>query len=197
MISAVLADRRKVPARNTIFRWIREQTTNGALRPVTRGLYLNQLASPRPAAAEAAAFVRSGAIVSLQSVLGEAGVTNNYSDIITCVVPQSPGISPSVRPVRSHQIEYRFHALPARLLDSRVGALEDRLDLDVKYPRANSEKALLDWIYLGSSPRTKVALPPADIDASLLKKARLARLAERMGLRDQLKAYLSRVKKLE
>jgi hypothetical protein len=197
MISAVLADRRKVPARNTIFRWIREQTKNGALRPVTRGLYINQLASPRPAAAEAAAFVRSGAIVSLQSVLGEAGVTNNYSDIITCVVPQSSGISPSVRPVRAHHIEYRFHALPARLLDSRAGVLEDRLDLDVNYPRANPEKALLDWIYLGSSPRTRIALPPVDIDSSLLKKARLARLAERMGLRDQLKAYLSRVNKLE
>src|SRR5450432_1087672 len=66
MIASVLADRRSVPARNTIFKWIRAQVGNGALRPVTRGLYINQLASPRPAAAEAAAFVRSGAIVSLQ-----------------------------------------------------------------------------------------------------------------------------------
>src|SRR5579872_2951392 len=71
MIASVLADRRTVPARNTIFKWIRAQVGSGALRPVTRGLYINQLASPRPAAAEAAAFVRGGAIVSLQTVLGE------------------------------------------------------------------------------------------------------------------------------
>jgi hypothetical protein len=197
MIASVLADRRSVPARNTIFKWIRAQVGNGALRPVTRGLYINQLASPRPAAAEAAAFVRSGAIVSLQSVLGEAGVTNNYSDIITCVVPQGPEQSPSVRPVRANRIEYRFHALPSRLLDSRAGALEDRMDLDVRYSRATPEKALLDWIYLGASPRTKLSQPPADIDLGLLNTNRLKRLAQASGLQTPLKEYLSRVRLLE
>ena len=194
MIASVLADRRSVPARNTIFKWIREQVGNGALRPVTRGLYINQLASPRPAAAEAAAFVRGGAIVSLQTVLGEAGVTNNYSDIITCVVPQGPTQSPSVRPVRANRIEYRFHALPSRLLDSRAGELEDRMDLDVRYPRATPEKALLDWLYLGASPRTKLSLPPPDIDLGLLSTNRLKRLAQASGLQIQVKEYLSRVR---
>ncbi len=196
MIASVLADRRKVPSHNTIFKWIREQTSNGALRPVTRGLYINQLASPRPAAAEAAAFVRSGAIVSLQTVLGEAGVTNNYPDIITCVVPQSSEQSPSVRPVRANRIEYRFHALPARLLDFRAGEVEDRMNLDVQYARSTSEKALLDWIYLGASPRTKIALPPIDIDIELLDRDRLERLAAKMGLNVRLKDYLSRGKML-
>jgi hypothetical protein len=98
MIAAVLANRRKLPARNTLFRWIREQTKSGALRPVTRGLYINQLARPLPTAADAAGFVRGGAIVSLQTVLGEAGVTNGYSDIVTCVLPHSKDHRPSVRP---------------------------------------------------------------------------------------------------
>jgi len=34
------------------------------------------------------------------------------------------------------------------------------MDLQVLYPRATPEEALLDWIYLGDSPRTKLALPP-------------------------------------
>ena len=192
MISAVLANRRKLPARNTLFRWIRKQTEAGALQPLTRGLYINQLASPRPAAADAAAFVRSGAIVSLQTVLGEAGVTNNYSDIITCVLPQDREHSPSVRPVRARGVEFRFHAMPARLLDARASALEDRMDLDAKYPRATPEKALLDWIYLGASPRTKIAGPPLNIDARRLDTSRLRRLAKAMLLTPQLKVYLAR-----
>lgn len=192
MITAVLADRRKLPARNTVFKWIREQTESGALRRVTRGLYLNQLASPRPSAAEAAAFMRSGAIVSLQSVLGEAGVTNNYPDIVTCVLPQERGYRPTVRPVKAQRLEFRFHAMPVRLLDARAGELEDRMNLDAKYPRATLEKALLDWIYLGASPRTRIAGPPLDIDAGRLKKSRLRRLAKTMRLTPQLDAYLDR-----
>jgi len=73
MIAVVLANRRKLPARNTLFRWIREQTLSGALRPVTRGLYLNQLATPRPTAADAAGFVHGGAIVMPADRVGRGG----------------------------------------------------------------------------------------------------------------------------
>ena len=77
---------------------------------MTRGLYLNQLAAPRPAAAEAAGFIRTRAIVSLQTVLGEAGVTNNFSDVVTSVLPHEPGHVSSVRPVRAADIEFRFNS---------------------------------------------------------------------------------------
>ena len=107
MLAAILADRRKMRARNTLFRWVRDQVDSGVLRPMTRGLYLNQLAAPRPLAAEAAGFIRTGAIVSLQTVLGEAGITNNFPDLVTSVIPHERGRVPSVR---------------------------DRLDVDVKYP---------------------------------------------------------------
>lgn len=190
MITAALADRRRLPARNTVFRWIREQVKNGILRPVTRGLYLNQLTVPRPGAADAAAFVRSGAVVSLQTVLGGRGVTNNFPDIITCIVPQDGTRTPSVRPVKARRMEFRFHAMPARLLDARAGTLEDRMDMEAKHSRATPEKALLDWIYLGASPRTKIAGPPTDIDADLLDRRRLRRLAKAMGLVPALQAYL-------
>jgi hypothetical protein len=197
MIAAAFADRRKKAARNTVFKWIRDQTDAGVLRPVTRGLYLNQLARPQPTAAEAASFVRSGAIVSLQTVLGDAGITNSYSDIVTSVLPVRGRIAQSSRPVVASGIEYRFHAMPVRLLDAEAGDPEDRMDLDVLYPRASPEKALLDWIYLGDSPRTKLAPPPLDIDVQRLNKRRLNRLADRMKLSRYLEEYLARKRKYD
>lgn len=197
MIAAALANKRRRVARGTLFRWIRAQTENGALRPVTRGLYLNQLARPLPAIAEAAGYVRSGAIVSLQTVLGDAGITNSYSDIVTSVLPIRSGNASSSRPVRAGNAEFRFHAMPVRFLDENAGALEDRMDFDVQYARATPEKALLDWIYLGASRRTRVAGPPLDIELDLLNQPRLLRMAKRMDLAGELKAYVTRKRKYD
>jgi hypothetical protein len=60
--------------------------------------------------------------------------------------------------------------------------LEDRMDLDVKYPRATPEKALLDWLYLGASRYSKIAGPPLDLELERLDASRLRRLARAMGL---------------
>ena len=192
MIAAAFANRRRKAARNTVFKWIRDQTRAGILRPVTRGLYLNQLARPQPTAAEAASFVRSGAIVSLQTVLGDSGITNSYSDVVTSVLPSRGRIASSSRSVVASGIEYRFHAIPVRLLNDEAGDIEDRMNLEVLYPRATPEKALLDWIYLGASPRTKLAGPPFDIEIERLDKRRLQRLADQMKLSKQLDAYRAR-----
>jgi hypothetical protein len=197
MIAAAFAHRRKKAARNTVFKWIRDQTEAGVLRHVTRGLYLNQLSRPQPTAAEAAGFVRSGSIVSLQTVLGDAGVTNSYSDIVTSVIPVRGRVAQSSRSVVANGIEYRFHAMPERLLDDEAGDLQDRMDLEVLYPRATTEKALLDWIYLGDSLRTKLALPPLDIDLECVDKRRLKRLSDRMKLSKQLDEYLVRKQKYD
>jgi len=53
-----------------------------------------------------------------------------------------------------------------------------------------AEKALLDWINLGASARTKIAGPPFNIDAGRLNKARLQRLAKAMSRQSHLKTYL-------
>jgi hypothetical protein len=82
--------------------------------------------------------------------------------------------------------------MPLRLLDEEAGTLEDRMDLDALYPRASPEKALLDWLYLGNSPRTKLAPPPLDIDLTRLNAQHLKRLADRMQLSTQLQDYLER-----
>lgn len=161
---------------------------------MTRGLYLNQLAAPRPLAAEAAGFIRTGAIVSLQTVLGEAGITNNFPDLVTSVIPHERGHVASVRPVKAADIEFRFHSMPARLLNEQVGELEDRLDLDFKYPRATPEKALLDWLYLGASPYSKIAGPPLDLEIDRLDRSRLSRLARSMELVEELRVWRARKK---
>lgn len=197
MLAAVLSDRRKQPARNTLFRWVREQVASGVLRPMTRGLYINQLAAPRPTAAEATGFIRTGAIVSLQTVLGEAGITNNFPDVVTSVVPHERSHVPSVGPVKAADIEFRFHSMPARLLDDRAGQLEDRMDLEVKYSRATPEKALLDWLYLGESRYSRIAGPPLDVEIERLDGARLRRLARSMELVGQLKAWQARKKQYD
>lgn len=197
MIAATLADRRRPVARGTLFRWIRSQVAASALQPVTRGLYLNRMARPLPTASEAAGYVRAGAIVSLQTVLGEAGVTNGYSDIVTSVVPIRSGVAPSSRPVCVEGVEFRFHAMPVRLLNDEAGADEDRIDPQVLYARASPEKALLDWIYLGASPRTKLTGPPLDIELRNLDMKRLGRLGIAMKLARELEEYLVRKRKYD
>jgi len=162
---------------------------------MTRGLYLNRMAQPMPSAAEAASRVRAGAIVSLQTVLLEAGITGGHPDVITCVVPIRSGIAPSSRPVRVKGAEFRFHAMPTRLLDDEAGAAEDRLDADAPYARESPEKALLDWIYLGSSPRTKLAGPPLDVDLRSLDLKRLGRLGIAMKLARELEGFLARCRR--
>jgi hypothetical protein len=134
--------------------------------------------------------------VSLQTVLGEAGITNNFPDVVTSVLPHERGHVSSVRPVRAADIEFGFHSMPARLLDERAGELEDRMDL-VKYPRATSEKALLDWVYLGASKYSKIAGPPLELEVKRLDAARLRRLARSMGLTEELKAWQARKRKYD
>ena len=63
------------------------------------------------------------------------------------------------------------------------------MDLDVKYPRATPEKALLDWLYLGASKYSKIAGPPLDLELKRLDAARLRRLARAMGLTEELAAW--------
>ena len=126
-MAAALSDGRSLPARGTVFNWLRSQRESGVLRPV-----------------------------------------------------------------KAERIEFRFHAIPIQFLDERADALEDRLDLDVVYARATPEKTLLDWIYFGASPRTKLSGPPLDIELDKLNMPRLRRLAKAMGFGTALAGYLSR-----
>lgn len=76
----------------------------------------------------------------------------------------------------------RMCAMPLRVLEAGAGRLEDVQDLRYAYPRATPERALLDWIYLGASPRSRLAPPPGDIRLKGMNSVRLGRLAKAMGI---------------
>src|SRR5690242_14364094 len=73
----------------TVERWIQEAVSVRRLQRVVRGLYLNRLINPPAQLSEAAVWLRPGAVISLQTVLGDAGVWNNFTDWVTAVVPLS------------------------------------------------------------------------------------------------------------
>ena len=174
------------PSTASLTRWLRTLTETGALQPVSRGVYLNRLAGPNVHPAEAAQYIRRGAIVSLAWVLEQSGALNNFGDTVTCVVPQIPGMAPpKVGERETLAAPFRFYAMPARLIEAGSKQLDDVQDLRYGYPRATPERALLDWIYLGSSVRSRLPLPPLDINLRGMSLARLRRLAKAMWIEEE------------
>lgn len=179
------------PASATLTRMVGALAAVGALQPVSRGVYLNRLAGPSVQLAEAAQFVRRGAVVSLAWVLERSGALNNFGDTVTCVVPLVPGMSPPKVGERGTPAGYfRFYAMPERVAHAKDARVEDVQDLRYGYPRATPEKALLDWIYLGSSPHSRLSLPPLDIQLQGMSLPRLKRLAAAMGLTNKWAGWL-------
>jgi len=158
---------------------------------VRHGVYLNLRATPTPTAMEAASRIRSGAVVSLQSVLGHAGVWNNdaHKTTVTGVLPL--GLSRAVGTLEGEQ-GYTF--IFAGMRDEMVNRPEDATWTkfafqDGNRERASPEKALLDWIYLSKhSPGWRMP-PRHDIDMDLLDRDRLDYLAQGMELTSELTAF--------
>jgi len=186
------------PSSASLTRWLRTLTESGALQPVARGVYLNRLAGPSIHPAEAAQFIRRHAIVSLAWVLEQSGALNNFGDTVTCVIPQIPGMAPpKVGERETRAAPFRFYAMPARLIDAGSNHIDDVQDLRYAYPRATPERALLDWIYLGTSVRSRLPLPPLDISLHSMRIARIARVAKAMGIDAQWKQWYAAWKALQ
>lgn len=182
----------EVPSDSTLNRWVREMLVSRKLIQVTKGLYLNRLGHRSQDAAEAAQWIRRGSVLSLSWVLERAGVLNNMGSTYTCIIPLEPSITQPQ--ITSRDVPgigtFRFYSMKADLVDEAAGKLEDVFDLRFNYRRATPEKALLDWIYLGNSHRSRLAPPPLDLDAGELSKSRLNRLAKGMGIIHLLDAWL-------
>lgn len=181
--------------KNTFHALINDMKQTGKLVQVRRGLYANLRALPRVVPAEAAQHLSPGAVVSLQYVLGAFGVINNPPRAVTVVAPiqdiDGKRIPPSVRTVVGDFGEYRIHALPAWLFTGKAGTIEDREDASARYyRRATPEKALVDWIYLAGSPRSRLPMPPFDTDIEDLDMDRLLRLGKGAGIENRLRAFI-------
>ncbi|HEU5399141.1 MAG TPA: hypothetical protein VFV77_07650 [Gammaproteobacteria bacterium] len=179
---------------SSLTHWIRAAAKNGRLQPVVRGLYLNRWRARPAALADAAAWLRADAVVSLNTVLAEAGALNNPTHIVTAVVPLDAGAPPPrLGRQATHAGSFQFHGLPRRILEA--GAPEDRLEPAgaFDHARATPEKALVDWLYLAASPRSTRHLPPrGDVDVDRLKRSRLRALARAAGVTDVLDTWLNR-----
>ena len=176
----------------SVERWIQEAVSANRLRRVVRGLYLNWLVSPPAQLGEAAVWLRPGAVVSLQTVLGDSGVWNNFTDWVTAVVPLSRRYTtPSLGKVETTGGVFIFRGMPESILEA--GREEDRLVAAVSYRRATPEAALLHWLYLSNSPRSHMSVPPLDLDLDRLDRPKLKRLARAMGLVEILESFLPRV----
>jgi hypothetical protein len=165
----------------SVERWIQEAVAANRLQRVVRGLFLNRLVEPAAQLSEAAVWLRPGAVVSLQTVLGDAGVWNNYTDWVTAVVPLSSRYTtPSLGRVAAGAGTFVFRGIPERVLEA--GVERDRLAAGFDYRRATPEAALLHWLYLSDSPRSRMSAPPLDLDLAALDMKRLKRLSTAMRL---------------
>src|ERR1700720_853006 len=110
----------------SVERWIQEAVAANRLQRVVRGLFLNRLIVPPARLCEAAVWLRPGAVISLQTALGDAGVWNNYTDWVTAVVPLAPRyITPSLGRVETAAGVFVFRGIPERVLEA--GDEKDRL----------------------------------------------------------------------
>jgi len=168
---------------SSLTHWI-AAARRGRLQPIVRGLYLNRWRPRSGTLADAAPWLRADAVVSLNTVLADAGVLNNPTRIVTAVVPLDAGVPPPrLGRQLTHAGSFQFHGLPRRILEA--GEPADRLEPAgaFDHARATPEKALVDWLYLAASPRSTRQLPPrGDIDVNLLKRSRLRALARAAGV---------------
>jgi hypothetical protein len=172
----------------SVERWIQEAVAANRLQRVVRGLFLNRLIAPPAQPSEAAVWLRPGAVVSLQTVLGDAGVWNNYTNWVTAVVPLSPRYTrPSLGRLETDVGVFVFRGIPERVLEA--GAVSDRLVDSVDYRRATPEAALLHWLYLAGSPRSRMTAPTLDLDLAALDSRKLKRVATAMRVESGLELW--------
>jgi hypothetical protein len=171
------------PPSATMQRWIDDLIASNKVRRVIKGVYLNVVGHQGVRAAAAAGWIRSRSVVSLTWVLEQNGFLNNFGDTVTCVIPVEAGWpNPQISDRNTDAAPFRFFAMPAALVDERSGAFADIRDSNFDYPQTTPEKALLDWIYLGASSKSRMSRPPFDLEFDRLNKRRLQRLVKNMEM---------------
>lgn len=165
-------------------------TQAGAFRRVASGVYLNRRCRPPAELTEMAGRIRTGAVISLQSVLGECGFLNNPSAIVMAVVPTSASRRPNLGEVKTSSGDvFRFYGLAERFFpitdEDRWTLYQPGRACDMFRPEA----ALLHWLYLANMKRSTVTPPPSDVDTAQIDEEHLHLLAQRWNLLAELKTW--------
>lgn len=178
------------PSRNA-YRFARELGVDRDLIKIQRDLYANLRARPVPSPEEAAHLLRKDAVVSLHTVLGQAGVLNNPTRTVYALYPydENPGGRrkvESLAPEGGVPAEFGMFVFFGVKRDYLTkGAVEDRLTPG-SYAKATPERALIDWFRLSQTAKVGLPAPSFDLDTDLLDHARLSRLAHDADLQGTL-----------
>lgn len=164
--------------------------TSGALRRVSSGVFLNRRSLPPTELNEVASYIRGGAIISLQSVLGECGFLNNPPSTVFAVLPTSATKRPKLGEVRTSAGDlFRFHGLAERFFPKNEKERFEMLQPGRPCEMFRPEAALLHWLHLANMQRSTLSAPPLDVDMTTLDRELLGKLAEQWELGPQLAAW--------
>jgi predicted transcriptional regulator of viral defense system len=116
---------------------LRRQERRGLVEHVSNKIYINKLAnefSPR----ELVSILRPNSYISLESALGEWGISTQSPSGLTCVTTGFP------REFRTASVRIIYRHIAKRL----YWGFQEKRTRHGSYKIAEPEKALLDWIYL-------------------------------------------------
>ncbi len=177
-------------SRASLFRTIDRAIANRMFERLCRGVYLNLRRQPKASYADATEYVCPGAIVSLQTVLGDAGVLDNFTtDMVTCVVPRPQEKTSVTVPRDIRNFTFNVMAAPAALPEMGFPILTGE-----GYRRATPELAFCHWLYLSLQPRSEVTSPSLEIDTGRMAMKKVRAIAEKIGIGHELETWLHRKK---
>jgi predicted transcriptional regulator of viral defense system len=110
--------------------------------------------------------LRDKAYISLESALREYGISTS-PQVLTCVTTERP------RDFKGKTIRIRYRRISSHL----YWGYKTKITRYGSYQIAESEKALLDWIYLNLQTGVEPALD--ELDLSKLSRSRLVEYAQR------------------
>ena len=170
----------------------------GALRRVSSGVFLNRRSSPPAEMVEVAHHIRSGAVISMNSVLGKCGFLNNTPDEqVTAVLPTSAAKRPKLGElVTSTGDRFRFFGLAEKFFPTNSDERFEMLQPGSQCETFRPEAALLQWLHLAGMERSKLTAPPVDVDMSALDEELLGKLAKQWELEPELTAWRAKAESL-
>lgn len=170
---------------------IDEYSKNNLITEIHPGLYINDCKTPYPQHEEAALAIDQNAIISMHSILGEYGIINNTSDIITSVVNKP--IQKDFFYIKNNNRKFRFY--PINFNDKNLKLSKN--DLLIEHPYIKKyvpEKAFCDMLFLAQSFENDKITPPLDSDYDSLDTDKVLFIAQKMNIDTSLKQWLNNKK---
>lgn len=168
-------------------RAIADWERSGALRKARKGAWINAAGNTRGRAEDLLALARPGSVASLHSALGMAGAHRSPSVMAfgVCRAPDGEGAEMGALHTAAGQLN--FYGLPERFFERGRGWTVQ----GPRHARFAPEKALLDWIWLGSAAGAIPQPSHMDIDLDKLDLRKAEAWSDALSMRDKFAAWLA------